>query len=175
MDLSILPECYVDTCLIETLVPPITHYNHQKGTGTVAKKMKQWFGDRFAVGVIDRDKRELHYLREFYSVSAKYNLELFKHNQKHHYLILIEPAIESFILRNAKEAGIRLENFDLPSSLDELRKISKSVESKKDPRFKALFRALIDQNQEEMVVLTAWISYFKNNNYDATLEALKLL
>ncbi len=40
MDLSVLPECYVDTCLIETIVPPDKHYNHQKGTGTVAKKMK---------------------------------------------------------------------------------------------------------------------------------------
>jgi len=29
MELSILPECYLDTNLIETILPPIKGYNHQ--------------------------------------------------------------------------------------------------------------------------------------------------
>ena len=38
IDNLVLPECYIDTNLIETLVPPQRMYNHQKGCPSVAKK-----------------------------------------------------------------------------------------------------------------------------------------
>jgi hypothetical protein len=173
MDLSVLPECYVDTCLLETLVPPLTHYNHQKGTGTVAKKMKEKFADRFALGVIDKDKRELHYLREFDLIASKGNLELYKHKQKHHYFILINPAIETFIIANAATSGIILSQFGLPETLDGLRKISKSANSKYDPRFKNLFNAFVESGQDEIMLLITWINYLKEENYKVDLEVLK--
>ena len=173
MDDSVLPECYVDTCLIETLVPPNSHYNHQKGSGTVAKKMKTFFGDRFALGIIDKDKRELYYLQEFTSVVRKNNLELYKHKKRHHYLILINPAIETFILNNATAAGISISSFGLPETPEEFRKISKSMNSKKDPRFRKLFNALVKSEEEEIMLLITWISYLKAENYDADMDVLK--
>ena len=173
--MSVLPECYVDTCLIETLVPTQTNYNHQKGTGTVAKKMQEKFADRFALGIIDKDKRELHYLREFALVTSKDNLELYKHKQKHHYLILINPAIEMFILNNAAEAGLTLAAYNLPDTLNELRKISKSVTSKHDTRFKSLFTAMVKKGPEEIIILISWISYLVQNNYKADLGKLKVM
>jgi hypothetical protein len=60
MNFAIIPECYVDTNLVETLVPPTGRgYNHQHGCGTVTKVMKERFADGFAVGIIDKDKKEL--------------------------------------------------------------------------------------------------------------------
>jgi hypothetical protein len=173
MDLSVLSECYVDTCLLETLVPPLTHYNHQKGTGTVAKKMREKFADRFALGIIDKDKRELHYLREFTLLAAKGNLELYKHNQKHHYFILINPAVEIFILNNAAAAGLSLADFNLPNTLNELKKISKSANSKNDGRFKSLFGAILQNTPEEIRLLTAWIVYLKEHNYNSDIIELQ--
>ena len=173
MDDAVLPECYVDTCLIETLVPPIDHYNHQKGSGTVARKMKNFFGDRFALGIIDKDKKELYYLREFTLVTSKYSLELYRHNLKYHYLILINPAIETFILSNAKSAGISVTSFDLPETMDEFRRVTKLVNSKRDPRFKRLFKELFKSETKEIMLLIAWISYLKKENYNADMEALK--
>lgn len=173
MDSSILPECYVDICLIETLVPPNSHYNHQKGSGTVAKKMKTFFGDRFALGIIDKDKRELYYLQEFILVVNKSSLELYKHKKRDHYLILINPAIEMFILTNAAAAGISIESYGLPEAPDEFRKISKLVNSKRDPRFKRLFKALIKSEEQEIMLLITWISYLKAENYNADMEVLK--
>jgi len=175
MDLSVLPECYVDTCLIETLVPPKTHYNHQKGTGTVAKKMKEQFRDRFAIGIIDKDKRELHYLQEFTLIISKDNLELYKHKQKHHYLILINPAIERFILRNAATAGLSLADYDLPDTLDELRKVSKSVNSKNDPRFKLLFSEMLKNKSQEVQLLISLLKYLIENNYKSDLVRLEVM
>ena len=43
-ELYIIPECYVDTNLIETLVPTAKGYNHQKGCNNVVKVMKEKFG-----------------------------------------------------------------------------------------------------------------------------------
>lgn len=173
MDLSVLPECYVDTCLIETLVPPSSHYNHQKGSGTVSQKMQRFFSDQFALGILDKDKRELFYLREFDRLVAHHHLELFKHRHRHHYIILIAPAIELFIINNAAEAGISLVSFDLPDTLDELRKVSKSVGSKTDPRFQKLFNKLVEKKTSEVMLLIAWIRYLKEKNYKANIAALK--
>ncbi len=61
-DLSILPECYVDTNLLETLVPPHKGYNHQKGCGTVVQRMQGKLQDCFAVGILDKDKKITPYL-----------------------------------------------------------------------------------------------------------------
>ncbi len=60
----IIPECYIDTNLVETLSCR-DGCNHQKGCNQVAKIMKEKFADRFAVGIIDADKRTPGYLREF--------------------------------------------------------------------------------------------------------------
>ena len=69
MDFHIITECFVDTKLIKSLVPPTKNsYNHQKAVSMVEKTMKTKFDDKFAVGIIDRDKNELAYLAEFDSV-----------------------------------------------------------------------------------------------------------
>src|SRR5438045_3161136 len=101
MDGSVIPECYVDTNLIETLVPPLKRnhkqgYNHQKGCGTVASRMQKQFADRFALGIIDKDKNELDYLKEFTEIINNGSLILHKHKNKHHYIIQLNPAIERF-------------------------------------------------------------------------------
>ena len=63
---SIIPECFVDTCLINVLLQiDKGSVNHGKGNSTVANKMKTLFHDKFAVGIIDRDKREIEYIKEF--------------------------------------------------------------------------------------------------------------
>ncbi|MDQ6762143.1 MAG: hypothetical protein M3015_05895 [Bacteroidota bacterium] len=91
MDNAIFPECYLDTNLIETIVPPVKRnnqqgYNHQKGCGTVSSRMKKQFADRFALGIIDKDKHEIDYLKEFTVVLEQDSLILHKHNnpRKHH-------------------------------------------------------------------------------------------
>lgn len=71
----IIPECYIDTNLVETLVCQ-GGCNHQKGCNQVAKIMQEKFADRFAVGIIDADKRRPGYLTEFREIaSSKHNPE----------------------------------------------------------------------------------------------------
>ena len=63
MDKSIIPECFADTLLIETLVPTKQGYNHQHNCFKVEATMKVL--NRFAVGIIDKDKKQVKYLNEF--------------------------------------------------------------------------------------------------------------
>ena len=52
-DLYFVPECYVDTNLVESLLDT-DGVNHQKGCNTVVNTMKgKVLKDSFAVGVID--------------------------------------------------------------------------------------------------------------------------
>ena len=146
MDLHIIPECYVDTNLVETLVPPQkSGYNHQKSCPMVAKTMleNRILTDGFAVGIIDKDKKELPYASEFVEIADfRGQLKLLKHPQKHHYFIQIVPAVERWILTNAAEVGVDLADFALSNDLKELMKASKKMTSKRDDRFRRLFKEL---------------------------------
>ena len=176
MDLAIIPECFVDTNLVETLVPPQGRgYNHQKGCGTVTKVMQEKFTNSFALGIIDKDKREVDYLKECNTIIVTSGLLLHKHKTRHHYLIQIAPVIERMILLNAAAVHINIEDYDLPSNLEELIKVSKTENSKKDIRFKRLFRDMKAANATDLVKLEAWIKYLKHKNYQADMEALKNL
>ncbi len=175
MDLSIISECYIDTNLIETIIPPKKGYNHQKGAGTVTRLMQGKLNDKFAVGIIDKDKKQLKYVEEFNLEIDIGDLLLFKHKnpQKHHFLIFINPAIERWIINNARTVDIILEDFGLPTNLKELTKITKSVTSKNDAIFRKLFQELKKRKTENVEILSKWISYLKNNPYKVDLAEMR--
>jgi hypothetical protein len=175
MDQAVIPECFVDTNLTETLVPPNSQYNHQKGCGTVTKVMRERFADRFALGIIDKDKKEVEYLKYFVEIKNTGSLILHKHTTRHHYIIQIAPAMEKFILTSAEAVGISLKTYGLPEKLDDLKKVSKTVNSKNDPKFKEFFKAMTKAGSPEMLRLAAWISYLKNENYNVDIAELKNL
>lgn len=175
MDLSIIPECYVDTNLIETIVPTPSGYNHQKGCGTVARVMNNQFRDRFSLGIIDKDKQVLNYLNEFNEVCGSGSLILHKHKTRHHYFIQICPAIERFILDNVACCNLSLSDFGLPTELNEFKKLTKSADSKHDDRFKRLFKAMDRHGAAEVKRLTLWIKHLKEYQYNADISVLKKL
>ena len=129
----IIPECYVDTNLVETLV---CHdgCNHQKGCSQVTKVMQEKFADRFAVGIIDADKRRPGYLGEFERIAAEAHIEVYRHRVRPHFIIMVHPAIDGFILSCVENAGVDLSAFSLPNQLKDFTKQTKNVMSNKDPR-----------------------------------------
>jgi hypothetical protein len=178
MDLSIIPECFIDTNLVETIAPPIGKgYNHQKGWPNVVGHMQGKLNDSFALGIIDKDKRTTDYIHEF-TLLQSFNgqLELYKHNVKHHYIIYIIPASEKFMMQCAAEVGLDLSEFEIKfETLKELTDITKSVDSKKDQRFKSLFRELKHRGAISIIKLSVWVEYLKSNNYQSDIEVLKNL
>ena len=76
----IIPECYIDSCLVEVLLVADKDYvNHHKGNGKVAKEMKTTFSNDFCLGIIDEDKESLDYLNFFKEKKSTDYLKLWKH------------------------------------------------------------------------------------------------
>lgn len=165
----IIPECYVDTNLVETLVC-YAGCNHQKGCNQVAKVMQEKFADRFAVGVIDADKRRPGYLGEFVKIVTGNHIEVYRHGVRPHFIIMVHPAIDGFILSCVEKAGVDLSAFGLPNQLKDFTKPTKDVMSNKDSRFKSLFRALADIG--EVSTLKRIVSYLCDNTYRSENEEM---
>ena len=177
---AIIPECYVDTCLINILlnVGGKDGANHAKGNSSVAVKMKNVFGDAFAVGVIDRDKREIEYIKEFalYNETLPEKLLLFKHPDKHHYFIQLCPESESWICAVSQDLEINMQEYGLPSNPRELSRESKSVSVDEDARFVRLFREIrkkaFETDYAPVVKLIYWLNELKDNTYNVNIGNL---
>jgi hypothetical protein len=68
-----------------------------------------------------------------------------------------------------------LTDYDLPDTLDELRKVSKSVNSKNDIRFKLLFSEMLKNKPQEIQLLISLLKYLVENNYISDLPHLKAM
>lgn len=172
-DLYIVPECYVDTNLVESLLTT-DGVNHQKGCYAVAKAMKsRSLNDTFAVGVIDFDteKTQPTYVSEFVEIAHTQHLFLLKHNCKPHYLVMVKPAMDQFILDCAEDQGVNMSDFGLSSDLEGFKKQTKTVDSKYDIRFKNLFKAI--RRNVEITSLHNILNYMKKYRYQSRLEELK--
>lgn len=168
-DLFIIPECYIDTNLVETLITT-EGCNHQKGCNIVVSIMQKKFADRFAVGIIDNDKRQVDYVSEFSEIIHTDSLSLKKHKSKHHYLIMVSPAMDGFILKCAADLEIKPEDYGYTSLLKKFTSITKSVTSKNDSGFKAFFKDL--SKAPEMIVLKNWLEYLRKNQYQCNREEI---
>ena len=84
--------------------------------------------------------------------------------------ITVAPAIDRFVLDSAQDSGVDPEKYGIPSDLKEFTKISKSVASNTDRRFKALFAALKDN--QEIRLLRSVLKYLCENKYDADTTEL---
>lgn len=170
-DFHIVPECYIDTNLAEYLLN--SHgVNHQKGCNAVAKKMMESnLKDQFSIGIIDNDKRQHSYVSEFTEISHTQHITLLKHKERPHYFVRINPAMDQFILDCAKEQGVNLKDYGLPSELEEFTKETKDVNAKSDFRFKSLFAALEDH--KEIKKLRSVLIYLNENQYKSDIAKLQ--
>lgn len=169
--LNVLPECYVDTNMIEYLLDAAA--NHQHCCSKVVGELNSTFADRFAIGIIDKDKVELGYVRECEEIANTPHLTLMKHRTRPQYLITISPAVDGFILDCAKTQDVDPRTFDIPSDLKRFTKVSKSITSNTDNRFKLLFAAIKDN--AEFVALRQTLKYMSENLYDTKEEQLRTL
>ena len=167
--LDVMPECYVDTNLIEYLLN--AGVNHQHCCSKVVGQLNTTFADRFAIGIIDKDKVQLGYLSECNIIVQSKHLTVYKHCQRCQYLITINPAIEGFVLDCAKDLEVIPESFGLSSQLKEFTKISKSVTSNTDARFKSLFASL--SNHSEIMILKKLLVYLCENKYQSSIDEVR--
>ena len=176
MEFDILPECYVDTNVIATMlaleVPSAGMPNHCMGCNKVCGSMSSGkLSDSFALGIIDNDKMEHSYVQEFCIVGAKEHIQLLKHKCRHHFIIRINPAMDRFILDVAERQGVRMSDYELPVRLKDFTKLTKDANAKDDANMKRLFKKL--KGDGEMKTLRRVLAYLYNNKYSYDLDVLK--
>lgn len=167
--LCVLPECYVDTNLVEYLLD--AGVNHQHCCNKVVAQLNTRFVDKFAIGIIDRDKVRLGYIQDCEEIAQTEHLTLMKHRERPQYLILVAPAIDGFVLDCAKEQGVSPDDFGIPSELKGFTKLSKSVTANSDRRFRSLFIAIRDNR--EIRSLKSTLEYLCKNGYSSDCQLLK--
>ena len=178
MDNHIVPECYIDTMLVQTLVPPKknSRYNHQHGCFDVSNEMELYgLKDKFAVGIIDNDKKKAKYLKGFIEIDNIENaLKLYKHQSRHQYFIELNPAIEVWILKVCEQEAIDIfVEFGLPNNLKALKQITKPQTSSKDKRFIDLFLRFKMSGNRSVSKLIGWLQKLKEKNYQIDINELK--
>lgn len=170
---NILPECFIDTNIVNTLMKEAGIYdsaNHCHGCNKVGDMMKNKFKDEFALGIIDNDKKQHSYNSEFNIIGKTEHLELLKHKSKHQYLIKVSPAMDGFILDVANRNNISMADYELPEKLKEFTIITKDIKAKDSINLKKLFQNLLVD--KEIILLKELLEYIYNNMYNCDKDIL---
>lgn len=151
-----VPECHVDTALTRSLLADrLTFINHQHGISKVANVLRQQAESgkaRFVVGMVDKDKKfaDVKYLQPFASSppvaarpgpSCRYAIHRHPANPNH-YLIVLEPACDTWIFEAAHAAGLELAHFGFPVTLPEFIEVMKDEDIEDKPQLIRLLRAI---------------------------------
>lgn len=164
----VLPECYIDTNLVNTLIG--RSCNHQKGCPTVFKVMNERLKDSFALGVIDKDKREPKAMESFSLLCNNEYIYLYKHTSRPHFIIQVSPAEEVFILHAAEELDIHLSDFGLPDDMESLKQYTKKADAKNNSLFTSLFMVL--KEASTFKILNELLDYLLANKYSTDVTTL---
>lgn len=127
--LQVFPECYADTVLIQFLITDPLDVVHISGIPNVAKEMKEAYdGNKLGqfIGVVDKDKRTPLYLLTFETIIEKDKVCFKRKDKLDHYLIIIDKAIESFLLWNAAQVSVNITDYGFPNEIKSLGKVLKT-------------------------------------------------
>jgi hypothetical protein len=127
----------------------------------------------FAVGIIDKDKKVVSYLKECVLEIEAESLYLWKHKTKHHFIIQLAPAIERWILKVIEEGNIDVGDLKIPLTLGELKDYTKYQTVSEDDKMHKLCERLINSDSKTMATLTSWLRYLLHENRNADIKVMK--
>lgn len=174
MQLNFLPECYFDTVLLKNILS-VKKVNHRKGCDNVIKEMSdgKLLKDDFAVALIDKDKRKLQYVDEYFNTLVETeHLLLLKHKDKQHYIIQLVPAIEKWVLHVIGEGQVDLEGLNLQADLEGLKEYTKYKWANESEELKILCKRLIKSNSTTMQTLSYWLNYLYKHHRNTDINEL---
>lgn len=121
-------------------------------------KIEVHFKNRFAIGLIDDDVRKpsnfFHYSER---LNESDNLILLQKPDSRHFLIVIQPAIESWLFHCASIAEVRAEDFGF-NGLESLKRVSKRPALiEKNQTFKNFLNTIYQKQSSGFLTLQSWI------------------
>ncbi|MFN0037712.1 MAG: hypothetical protein ACKVUS_21840 [Saprospiraceae bacterium] len=133
------------------------------GIGNTLNKIEHHFKNRFAVGIVDDDRRKPK-LFDSYEMLLKEQdfLHLKQKPSTRHFLIVVQPAIEVWLLQNAEKKEV-VSPF---SALKDLQRITKDeVAVAKNQRFKQFLNDLNQAKAPGFVTMTEWIEELYDKHF----------
>jgi len=169
-----VPECFFDTVLLKKLLHTKKRLMHRKGCNNVVNDLdSKRLKDKFAVGLIDKDKRELDYLK---SCTVLYNADkiiLWKHKDRLQFVIQLNPPLENWVISILDEQGLRIEDFGYPRDFKKLKKqIKEDIENENDDKLNKLINAVIKTDCQTIKKIKSFLIYLKKKNYQTDINEL---
>lgn len=133
------------------------------GSGEVANIMQSKGQVKsLVVGIVDNDKQKIpNYFKEFKTIDKENDLHLKKHPDRKHYLIVIDPALESWLLNATKILDIEMGKYGF-SNLKQLKRITKSQHVGKKNQFKNFLYNIKDKKNTPVLIIIRWIEQVIN-------------
>jgi hypothetical protein len=179
-----VPECFFDTVLFRKILNTGKPLNHSKGCFNVVNRFRNVNGKKgdlydspFGVGMVDKDKQELDYLRNECMVLCEFdNLLLWKHQERNHYIIQLHPPLEAWIILVATRAGFSVEDFGYSDDPKKLKKqIKGDIDKENDQKLNALVSAVLKSEDQAVVKLKAILLHLREKNSNTNAEELKAI
>lgn len=163
MDIRIIPECYVDTALMEVL--GFGDINHKLNNSEVIKTLdNKGYNNTIGIGVIDRDKNQPKRLKDEYKVIKRVDdLELYQKRDNSNRFIIVHPVIEKWIDSEAKKYQINRNKYGLPQDFKAFKDMTKDINIGKKVGIKNYLSAIQNQQNSGFQKLKSLIIELLNN------------
>ncbi len=153
-----LPECHADTALIRFLFPDPLLTIHTTGCPDVARTMKSPRADDYRlIGIVDNDKKLMVHCKGFFShftvIEERDKLSIRKNPTTAQHIIVIDKAIETFLLWNATQTGLNVALFGFSTDVKRLGNQLKTPAIETDPDYQELLAELFDKKAPGLVLL----------------------
>lgn len=169
-----VPECFFDTVLLKKLLLTNKRIVHRKGCNNVVNDLdSDRLKDSFAVAIIDKDKRELNYLKQCSILYNHNKVVLLKHVNRNQFVIQLNPPLEKWVIEILDENELAMEDFGYVRAYKKLKKqIKDDIDNEGDERLNKLVNAIIKTDCESIKVIRSFLHYLKNNNYRTDINEL---
>jgi hypothetical protein len=151
----VLPECEGDTTLVNFLLDQNT--NHQKSIFKVEKSLMNCSSKKLGIGVVDNEKREPPYFSNFKVQKEAYGLKMKHYPNTRQYLIVVNPAMEKWLIHCADHLNKINPKFERFTKFDTLRRLTKRQAVQQDKDFKDFLNTLWQQEVKPIITLQEWL------------------
>lgn len=169
-----VPECFFDTVLLKKVLQTNKRLMHRKGCNNVANDLdSERLKELFAVGIIDKDKRELHYLKNCTVLYNANKIILWKHKDRLQFVIQLDPPLENWVITILNENGLRIEDFGYSRDFKKLKKqIKEDIDNENDDKLNKLVNAVIKTDCKTIKKIKLILLYLKEKNYQTDINEL---
>ena len=179
-----VPECFFDTVLFKKILQTDKRLKHTKGCFNVVNRFREVKGKKgdlfdspFGLGMVDKDKKELDFLKNECNEKKVIRLKMllvWKHKTKNHYIIQLEPPLEKWIVQIMDEYNLKIEDFGYSRIYKKLKdEIKNDIDNEKDSNLNKLVNTFVNLNHPVIKNLKTILLYFKDKTINADIEELR--